>query len=95
MGKNKKTASHKKQHLIVKIQPGMLIVLNGNLRKKVRKEIDEVIKVTCKKIKDGNGMTEQQKETIKALASLVSARALLNYEFESSEEILFWSFANF
>ena len=59
-------------------------------KKKVRKELDEVIKVICKKIKDGNGMTEQQKETIKALASLVLAKAILDfldYESDSFEDL--------
>ncbi len=56
-------------------------------KKKIRKELDETIKIICKKAKAGEGMTEQQKGTISALVSLISARALLNYESDSFEDL--------
>jgi hypothetical protein len=48
------------------------------LEKNTITEIDETISVICKRIQDNACENEAYAETVKALAALVGARAILN-----------------
>ena len=47
-------------------------------KKKIKKELENTIKVVSEKIRGNEISTENRAETMKALASLVESRALLN-----------------
>ncbi len=47
-------------------------------KKKIKKELEKTIKVVSEKIRGNEISTENRAETMKALASLVESRALLN-----------------
>ncbi len=75
--KRKKTASHKKQPLIIKIQPGMSEISNG------RKIADIEVRVQNQQLPYGPILDEEQRRRQKCLNLAIKFRVPLSFAIEN------------